>query len=540
MNKVGLVALREYLDNVRTKTFWLGVLLFPFLITLAILVPIWLQDAKDVRRYAVLDRSGWLLDAMDRARAGVDYEAALRLYRERFEPGGEAYRTLDPERRKLVDGVREALARVPAKQLDGAIKQLAKLLNADATPESKRLRDALPASVREQLEPMRIALADWWIEHRPPGARAEPKDATESRYQRVPADTDAPDAEKRLNGMLARGEIFAYFVIGADPMGENEDSKYVSNNLTDDELRKWLSDTATRVVRRRRMAAEGIARETMRRIQAPVRFAQRQLSETGQETEVETTDIVRQWAPVVFTYLLWITIITTGQMLLSSLIEEKSNRIIEVLLSSVSALQLMAGKILGIAATGLTLIATWIVWFFLIVKLLPSLVSEFPEVDLSVLFTDPGFLFGFVVYFVLGYLLIAALLVGIGSVCNSLKDAQNLMTPVVLLLILPMLALVPIGQDPNGTLAVVLSFIPPFTPFVMMNRAAGPPTGIEYAATTLLLIVSIAVALWAAAKVFRIGVLMTGKPPRLREILRWIAAPVGQMPARGDADLKGP
>jgi ABC-2 type transport system permease protein len=90
----------------------------------------------------------------------------------------------------------------------------------------------------------------------------------------------------------------------------------------------------------------------------------------------------------------------------------------------------------------------------------------------------------------------------------------------------------PIGKDPNGTLAKVMSFIPPFTPFVMMNRAAGPPTPLEYVLTASLLVVSIVAALWAAAKVFRIGILLTGKPPKLREIFRWIRAPVGMVPQR--------
>jgi ABC-type Na+ efflux pump permease subunit len=108
------------------------------------------------------------------------------------------------------------------------------------------------------------------------------------------------------------------------------------------------------------------------------------------------------------------------------------------------------------------------------------------------------------------------------------------MGPITILLIVPLFAMMPITRDPNGSLAKVLSFIPPFTPFVMMNRAAGPPELWEYAVTTVLLVVSIAVALWAAAKVFRIGVLLTGKPPKPSEIIRWIRAPVGTVAVRRD------
>jgi ABC-type Na+ efflux pump permease subunit len=225
-------------------------------------------------------------------------------------------------------------------------------------------------------------------------------------------------------------------------------------------------------------------------------------------------------------------VFTIAQMLLTNTIEEKSNRLMEVLLSSVSPLQLMIGKIAGIAATGLAMLSTWLVCFFLATRYVPRLFGVELGFDLSVIASDPVYIASFLAYFLLGYLFYAALLVGIGSVCNSLKEAQNLMTPITLMLFVPLVAMVPISQDPNGTLARVLSYIPTFTPFAMMNRAAGPPSAMEYVLTSVLMVVSVAFVMWAAAKVFRVGVLMTGKPPRLGEILRWIRAPVGLVPER--------
>jgi ABC-type Na+ efflux pump permease subunit len=204
----------------------------------------------------------------------------------------------------------------------------------------------------------------------------------------------------------------------------------------------------------------------------------------------------------------------------------------EVLLSSVSPIQLMAGKILGIAATGLAMLGSWMVFFYLATKYLPRLLSIEVGFDLSVIATDPVYIGSFLVYFLLGYLLYASLLVAIGSACNSLKEAQNLMMPVTLMLIVPLAAMVPISRDPNGMLAKTMSYIPPFTPFVMMNRAAGPPTTQEYVVTTIVLLLAVALVMWGAAKVFRVGVLMTGKAPRLGEIIRWIRAPVGMVPVR--------
>jgi len=189
-----------------------------------------------------------------------------------------------------------------------------------------------------------------------------------------------------------------------------------------------------------------------------------------------------------------------------------------VLLSSIAPVDLMAGKILGIAATGITIVVAWLTLFVGLVLLLPGLLSSTDGMDLSALVNQPAYLASFLVYFVLGYLFYAALLCGIGSLASNLKEAQTLMMPIQLLLIVPLIVMVPIGRDPNGLLAQVLSWLPPFTPFVMMNRAAFPPGIATYVGTTLLMLVSIALALRIAARVFETGVLMTGKPPKLRHL----------------------
>jgi ABC-type Na+ efflux pump permease subunit len=289
------------------------------------------------------------------------------------------------------------------------------------------------------------------------------------------------------------------------------------------------------VVRERRLEREQIDPVIARWIQAPIRFDVRKLSAGGAEESIGERDMLRQWAPVVFVYLLWISVWSVSQMLMMNTVEEKSSRVIEVLLSSVSPVQLLAGKIIGIAATGLTMVLSWLLAFFLATKYLPSLLGASPELPLSTLASDPLLIGSFLAYFLLGYLFYAAILVGLGSVCNTVSDAQNMMPAVMLVLIVPLLTMVPIGRDPNGALARLLSYVPPFTPFVMMNRAAGPPSLLEYVLTTGVLVASIVIALWAGAKVFRIGVLLTGKPPKLKEILRWIRAPVGMVPIRKEA-----
>lgn len=426
MNKKAfLVAQREFADHLKTKAFWLGILLFPVLITLSIAIPTWLEDNKEARLYAVVDRSDWLLGEIE---AG---------------------------------------------------------LTAD--------------------------------------------DESSAKFVRV---QDAGDDIAELNRRITEQDLFAYFVIGEDPVGGDSELKYVSTNLTDTDLREWFSERATNAVRERRLAAKDIDPTVATWVQTPLRFEMVKIGRGGSETTANAQDRLRQRIPVAFVYILWMAVLMNSQILLTTTIEEKSSRIMEVLLSSVSPVELMVGKIVGIAAVGMTVLATWVLSFILAVNFVPKLMGSESPLDFAAVAADPLYLTSFLVYFLLGYLLFAALLVGIGSVCNSLQEAQNLQQPVILVLFVPLATMVPIVKDPNSMMAKVMSFIPPFTPFVMMNRAGAPPTILEYVGTTLLLVASIVFMLWAAAKVFRVGILMTGKPPRVTEILRWIRAPVGLVPER--------
>jgi ABC-type Na+ efflux pump permease subunit len=409
------------------------------------------------------------------------------------------------------------------------------------------------ASMREQLGPdlTRLQVPETGEKTQPPPVPAEVQDRLHAMLQEMPAadfaalvqqqqalatakkyqfrsaadlgiaDLPAEEQQTRLGQMVKAGTLFAYFVIGTDAARALDDFRYVCNNFTDESLRNWYGAAATRVVQDLRIAAAGIAPDTARRLKEEVRFAEMQIDKSGATKDVTTADKAGGFAPVAFVYLLWIAVFTAAQMLLTNTVEEKSNRIIEVLLSSVSPGQLMAGKIWGIGATGMTLTLSWVLCGLAGLWLAGQLI---PDADLSIFASvkDPLYLASFVIYFLLGYLLYAAILVGLGSVTNSLKEAQNLLQPVFILLIVPLVSMMFIVQEPNGVVAKVLSYIPLFTPFTMMNRAGGPPAVYEYVITTILLLASVWLAFRIAGKIFRVGVLMTGNPPKLREILGWL------------------
>lgn len=605
-NKVWLVAQREYVENLRTKTFWLGILSLPVILLLSVLVPVWLEGAKDERHFAIIDRSGWMLEAMkeqsqkdaylppfhfvrsagepyfelqgrirehigeqDPADLPEDVRAALEAQASGREPTPEEVQALveyqQAQMRKLPEDLRQELA---ALQTDFEwamsmavsmqrmrMEQVVAVLELDAA--QRRVihgvsQAELEGMVAEFLD-LETGLAEGQLDQATGLAADERKalvgalnpgeeaggslETSRDKLTELPAELSADEQEERARQLLQDGELFAYFVVGENPKSSSDGFLYVSMNRTDTGLKNRITRLATKQVRKRLIADEGISEAVSERLLSGVEFEDKQLGTAGEEEEVKAEDVAKQWAPVGFVYFLWIAVFTIAQMLLTNTIEEKSNRIIEVLLSSVSPYELMSGKIMGIALTGLTIVISWVISMLVILKYAPVLlgISEMPF-DLSLLVSDPIYLVSFVVYFLLGYLLYAAILVGFGSVCNSLKEAQNLMQPVIILLLVPLLAMIPIGEDPNGTLARVLSFIPPFTPFVMMNRAAGPPAAWEYVATTILLLASIAIAFYTAARIFRIGILMTGKMPKFTDMLGWIRAPEGALPDTEHAD----
>jgi ABC-type Na+ efflux pump permease subunit len=199
--------------------------------------------------------------------------------------------------------------------------------------------------------------------------------------------------------------------------------------------------------------------------------------------------------------------------MLTSTVEEKSNRVIEVLLSSVSPFQLMAGKMIGLGAVSFTLFSVWMAGGFVLIRR-----NGWEEL------VDPTTLLYFLAFFVPGFLLYAAIMAALGSLCNDLKEAQNLMTPVMMILVLPLIIMFWVGQNPDHLIARVLSFLPTFTPFLMINRLASaqPPGTLEVIASLLVLIAGILFTVWLAARVFRVGVLLYGKQPSPREVVRWL------------------
>jgi ABC-2 type transport system permease protein len=477
-NKTLLVAQREYLENVRTKTFWLGILAVPVLIIISLGAGWVLNKLKEVKTYAVIDYSE---PSIGRRVEMTARQGDMRAFQKAMKEAGKVFSAVPkgelPDNEDT-DKLYQAMLEMPATDMQALMKA------GEGFSTAKKYKHR--------------SLSELELDHLEPA-----------------------EQEKALAKLVEEEKLFAFFTLGKSPKKDLDGFNYVSNNLTDNDLRNWYASATTRVVQSLRIRDAKIPRNVAERLQEKVEFREKRIDESGDTADVKGSEKANKYAPVGFVYLLWIAVFSIAQMLLTNTVEEKSIRIMEVLLSSVSPNQLMSGKIWGIAATGLTMVLSWVGFALLGIWLAPMIISglDFP---LMAIIGDPRYLISFVAYFMAGYLLYAAVLVAIGSVCNTLKEAQNLMQPVLILLIVPLVAMIPIVQEPNGLVAKVMSYIPLFTPFTMMNRAGGPPETYEYVITGILLIVTVIFAFKAAGKIFRVGVLMTGKPPKLREIFSWL------------------
>ena len=133
----------------------------------------------------------------------------------------------------------------------------------------------------------------------------------------------------------------------------------------------------------------------------------------------------------------------------------------------------------------------------------------------------------FLLYFLLGYLIYAGLFLSIGALCNDIKEAQSFQGPMMLIMMIPLFTMVFVHRDPHGTLATILTWIPLYTPFTLMNRASANPPWMEVVGATLLMIATALLLLWSAGRIFRMAMLRAGNRPKLGEIARWISGRAG-------------
>ena len=525
MNRIGLIAMREYGENVRTKGFWITIAIFPLIFIAMYFMQVVLAQATPVRYFLLIDQSGQYSDAVAAA-VSRDHQA----------------RILNAFVSYVLDNRRDRNLDLTAANPNSAVDQLLNDADADEVAaldewiESGGLNYALAMAspqLKEDIEPFEPP-GPQFIQAELPDhvdVRAEPATIVEQLRPYL-------NGERQIRAGDASGSLFALIVIPADindavvrpgtmppPPGELRGIQYWATNLTDSRLPDAIARSINAEIRQQEYQRLGVNSELARQAQRTrLPVVQLDPSSAQGEEAVSMADTFRQYAPMGFVYLMFISLVQNVQHLLNNTIEEKSNRIIEVLLASVTADELMMGKLLGIGLAGLTTISAWLLSFLAFIFFYDSSQTELIGEILNVI-VGSELIPWFVFYYFAGYALYSGIFLSIGSLCSNLKEAQALMTPMILIQVVPLMMMAYVVMDPNNSLVRALSWFPLFTPYLMMNRAAAEPPMIDLVGTTLVLLASIVLVLWLSGKVFRVGVLRSGQPPKIVELFRMMKEP---------------
>ncbi|HEV7159213.1 MAG TPA: ABC transporter permease [Caulobacteraceae bacterium] len=290
------------------------------------------------------------------------------------------------------------------------------------------------------------------------------------------------------------------------PAGESVAIDYWSRNVTEGGLEDTVGNAITAQMRRIRLQHLGVDQATLARVDASnpvVNF----YSPKAAAGKVSLADRLPGLAGLAMGMLLWMVVLTGAGMLLNSVMEEKTSRIIEVLLSSASVPEIMGGKILGVACVTGTILAFWMS----IAAVLLTLRSPDLAGAMAGVFLDHARWAYFALYFLGGYLMFATLYVTIGAFCETSREAQTLLGPMMIIMSIPPLFMSQAIAHPDAPLMRTLSWVPLFTPFMMAARAANEPPLWEVAATAALMFGVTALELWVAVPAFKSGALATGR-----------------------------
>lgn len=324
---------------------------------------------------------------------------------------------------------------------------------------------------------------------------------------------------EELDRRVLDDEIDAWIWIDDDLLAEDRieyHAESVSNFITQEVLGSALS----RVVRTTRLQDAGYDADVVAELSRSVDLNTIRLSEKGSEAEAGIGGFAIAFGLFMILYM---TTLIYGQQVMHGVLEEKSSRVVEVVLAAIRPVELLAGKLIGICLAGLTQLAIWIGTLALLTA---------PGVIALLAFMPPGvempelagsLVVHFFLFFLLGYFFYATFYAMIGSAFNNSQEAQQMASVGVIFVVAPWIFFLPVLNDPDSTISVVTSLIPVFTPFLMLLRIAvkTPPAwqiGLGYLLTALLCCVSI----WLCARIYRVGILMYGKKPSIREIARWI------------------
>lgn len=354
---------------------------------------------------------------------------------------------------------------------------------------------------------------------RPPGTPPGPKFIPSLV---TPGDRPIEQVRLELSERIEKKELFAFVEIPAEAVkdgGRKTPILYHSNSPSYNTLPNWLDAVINQSINAHKLQTAGVDLMLLKTLNEKTPFERLGLLRQGADgkaREAEKVDRIKTMAiPIVLMTLMFMVIMSSASPLLNSVMEEKLTRISEVMLGSVTPFELMLGKLLGSLAVSVTLSLV-----YMGVAIVAASYWGYGNA------LPPSIAAWFIIYLIMAIMMFGAAFMAIGAACSDLKDAQGMMTPIMLIFVLPFLVWSPVLQAPDSLFSVVVSLIPIASPMLMLLRLSiqpGPPwwqVGLSLAltlATSMLFV-------WAAGKIFRTGILMQGKSPSLGEMIRWVKA----------------
>lgn len=343
----------------------------------------------------------------------------------------------------------------------------------------------------------------------------------ENRYtvERVRGPFDA--VRNELNDRVLAEEIYGYVVIPAGVV-DGEEVVLRASAVASFSVLRDVRRAVTRSVQAERLQRAGVEIAELASLLTPVPIQTARVTPTGEDGAGAESSFLLAY---IIAFLLYMMIAFYGMNVLRSVLEEKTNRIAEVLVSSVAASRLMLGKVVGVSSAAMLQVLIWFGSIALLVTRSDWLTARFniPPEALDALRVDPMLAIVLIAFFILGFFLYASLFAALGAAVTSDQEAQSLQMVVMLPLFVPLLFLVLLTTEPLGTVATVLGLVPFTAPMAMpMRMAAANVPGGQVLLSLVLVLVGLIVVGWLAGKIYRIGILSTGKKPTLKELVRWL------------------
>ncbi len=335
-----------------------------------------------------------------------------------------------------------------------------------------------------------------------------------------------------LRQMVEEGSITGYIIITQAVLGGSSRPELVSSGNGGLTLVSDVQNNLQMAIRDALLSRMSVGSDVRAIIDRHVDLQTRKLTGQGEETQNTTILFIIGY---IMAFAIYSAMFTYGGIIMRGVLEEKTSRIIEIMASSAKPIELLSGKVMGVGAVGATQFLIWALFISsaasfvapMIVGLLHSSAPQAQAVSAAGSFSMPSIPSGlwvyFILFFVLGYLMYGALFAAVGSAADSESDIQQLMFPIIIPIIIPILFLGAVASNPDSTTAVVTSMIPLFTPVLMIARLA--ITEVPWwqsAGSIVLMLLTFGLFMWISSRIYRVGILMYGKKPSLKELARWI------------------